>query len=140
MPQQHERLALRERPKAETLVGISGLLIERLDDDGSRADEVGRRQGSPARVYDQIASQPPALIVEVHSELSEKDHRNRFGHASSDARGNPASFYRSGREAVERNHPLALADDIRPRAAFRFVQAALAFQPGVEALYAGVEP
>ena len=117
------------------LIEISRLLIERLDDDGARADEVGRRQGSPGCVHDQIASQTPALIFQIHCELSEENHRNRFGHASSDARGNPPPFHRAGREAVERDHPLALADDICSRAAFRLVQSALASQPGGEALY-----
>ena len=138
--QQHERLAIREPPKTKTFVETSGLIIKRLDDDGARADEVGRRQGSPACVHDQIASQTPALIVQIHRELSQENHRNRLGHASADARGNPPPFHRAGRKTIERDHPLALADDIRPRAALRLVQTALASQPGVEALYTGVEP
>ena len=52
--EQHERLAVRIGPEAEAFVERPGLSVDGLHDDGARADQVGRRQGAPRRVDQQV--------------------------------------------------------------------------------------
>ena len=52
--EQHEWLAVRVRPEAETFVERPGLSVDGLHDDGARADQFGRRQGAPRRVDQQV--------------------------------------------------------------------------------------
>ena len=91
--EQHEWLAGRIRPEAEAFVERPGLSVDSLHDNGACADQVGRRQGAPGRVDQQVRAEAPALAVRVDRKLTEEDDRDRIGHAPADPGRNPPPLH-----------------------------------------------
>ena len=110
--QQHERLAFGERPEAETATERLRAIVEGLDHDRPRTDELGGRQDTFRGIDQQIGAEPTPLVAGVDRELSEQNHRHGLGHASADPRRHPPPLHRARGEAVERDNPGAAAGDI----------------------------
>ena len=136
---QHERLALRERTEAPSLVECRRSLVERLDDDGTRSDHLGRSQRSSSGVGQQVSSQAPSLVARVDCKLPQQDNRDWFRHAPADARRHSASFDGTGCQAVAGDYAILVADDVRPGPALGLVQPGLSLQPGIQAGCSAVE-
>ena len=128
------------RYKPPVLPVTLGIGVDRPDDHGATADDIGPGDATPQSILDQPASNAPAGVAPIDGELSDQETRDRIrGSSGPDRARRAVRLEDARRQAVVADHRSAVVDHQDAGKTASLIGSCIAGEPRIERRLAAIE-